>query len=155
MKKHFFFSLLVTFIFVSCHPLVEEASELVEENGHQLKVEATCLPLQTSGTFQDDDVDLLSIGFNDRCLELELGHAVGCRPHDLHLYWDGTVPAGPNPKVVLKLYHDSHGEPCKAYRWGVVSYDLSPIKQALGSGVVADIIISGHDGQQLTVAHQF
>ncbi|UCH11170.1 MAG: hypothetical protein JSU61_04585 [Fidelibacterota bacterium] len=87
-----------------------------------------------------DAVDIDSIAIHDDSLLVYVAFGGGCRDHDFFLFGSvGTEEAIalPWPIVHTLLLHDGHGDLCEAWFHRTLRFDLAPIRQLVGQGVVS------------------
>ena len=84
------------------------------------------------------------------CLELKVSYGGGCEKHDFAMYWDGNWAESMPPQVNLFLYHNNHGDNCRALLNEKLVFDLQPVRY----NGVGQVIVNIHaEGQKLQRAN--
>jgi hypothetical protein len=63
-------------------------------------------------------------------LHLEVAHGGGCAEHDFGLHFEPVFLESEPVQSVLRLSHDAHGDPCRAWIGRALVFDLTPLKEA-------------------------
>jgi hypothetical protein len=62
-------------------------------------------------------------------LEVQIGHAGGCKKHVFTLYWSGSVKESSPAQLPLVLHHNANGDTCEAFYKGWKAFDLTLLKK--------------------------
>jgi hypothetical protein len=64
-------------------------------------------------------------------LVVEVGYSGGCETHDFELCWpDGSFLESYPVQVALQIWHDDHDDPCDAWLYDELRFDLAPLADA-------------------------
>lgn len=85
-------------------------------------------------------------------LSLTVSYSGGCTEHLFRVCWDGSFAESEPVRAYLQLQHDSQGDVCLAYPTEVLTVDLAPLREGLGTSSGEMILVV--DGEEVEYAFE-
>ena len=63
-------------------------------------------------------------------LSLDVSYGGGCETHRFQICWQGSFAESAPVQVWLELWHDAGGDTCEAALSEILTFDLTPLKEA-------------------------
>ncbi|GMQ83091.1 MAG: hypothetical protein BMS9Abin05_2569 [Rhodothermia bacterium] len=88
----------------------------------------TLVPIGDSNTIEKDPFEIVSSSIEGDVLLLTLSYGGGCEDHEFAFYSEGPVMESFPPGAMIRVYHDSKNDHCRALIRQTFEIDLRPLR---------------------------
>ena len=116
--------------------LIGPESDTRPTDGDQLNIIVT----GDLGQVEKDPFQIVAAAVDGDVLHLTLSFGGGCEDHDFTFFSEGPVLESFPPGAMIRIFHDSHGDPCEALLQQSFELDLRLIRSDSSDEVVVFLL---------------
>jgi len=134
-------NIVIALLVAGCQ-LVGPNSDTRPSDSDQLSIIAT----GDLGQVEKDPFQIVNAAIEGDVLRLTLSFGGGCEDHDFAFFSEGPVLESFPPGAMIRIFHDSHGDPCEALLQQSFELDLQLIRSNSSDEVVVFLLEFDHSG---------